>query len=152
MYCYPQMEQTDYPPQIGVSLVGRNVIKVSHKVKKILCPLTGSKLQIAIATVYRLPKPYFSAQKAYFERLNNAINWICRISACRYYSTGDFCERPLTLKSKVYAERSYSICKNGAHNRTYLFKLDRSSWAVRLEIAEKLFSDDMVAAYNVTSN
>ena len=38
------------------------------------------------------------------------------------------------------------------HNRTYLFKLDRSSPAVRLEITEKLFSDDMVDAYNVTSN
>ena len=36
MYCYPQMEQTDFPPQIGVSLAGRNVIKVSHKIKKIL--------------------------------------------------------------------------------------------------------------------
>jgi hypothetical protein len=38
---------------------------------------------------------------------------MCRISACRYYSTGDFCESPLTLKSKVYAEQSYTICKNG---------------------------------------
>ena len=28
------MEQADFPPQIGVSLAGRNVIKVSHKIKK----------------------------------------------------------------------------------------------------------------------
>ena len=31
----------------------------------------------------------------------------------RYYSTDDLCERPLILKSKVYAERVYTICKNG---------------------------------------
>ena len=36
MDCYPQMEQTESPPQIGVSLAGRNVIKVLHKIKKIL--------------------------------------------------------------------------------------------------------------------
>ena len=31
----------------------------------------------------------------------------------RYWRSCDLCERPLTLKSKVYAERSYAICKNG---------------------------------------
>jgi hypothetical protein len=41
----------------GGHLVGRNVIKGVNKIKKILCPLTGSKLQIAITTVYQLPKP-----------------------------------------------------------------------------------------------
>ena len=35
MYSYPLIEQADFPPQIGVSLVGWNVIKISHKVKKI---------------------------------------------------------------------------------------------------------------------
>ena len=53
------------------------------------------------------------------------------------------------LMSDPAARGDYDM---STHNRTYLFKLDRSSLAVRLEIAEKLFSDDMVAAYNVTSN
>ena len=66
MYCYPQMEQTDFPPQIGVSLAGRNVIRVSHKIKKILWPLTDWKLQIAIATVYRLPKTILFCSKSIF--------------------------------------------------------------------------------------
>ena len=62
----PPTEQADFPPQIGVSLVGRNVIKVSHKIKKILWPLTGWKVQIAIATVYRLPKTIFFCLKSIF--------------------------------------------------------------------------------------
>ena len=69
LQCYvllSPMEQTDSPPQIGVSSVGRNVIKVSHKVKKILWPLTGCKVQIAIATVCWLPKTILFCSKSIF--------------------------------------------------------------------------------------
>ena len=37
-------------------------------------------------------------------------------------------------------------------NRIYIFPLDPSNSMTCLEISEKLFTDDMVAAYNVTSN
>ena len=36
-------------------------------------------------------------------------------------------------------------------NRIYIFPLDPSNSTARLEIAEKLFTDDMVDAYNVTN-
>ena len=55
MYCYSQMKQVAPPPQIGVSLAGQNVIKVSHKIKKFseeLCRKSSFMVIILLFSMY----------------------------------------------------------------------------------------------------
>ena len=69
LQCYvplPQMEQADSSLQIGVSLVGRNVIKVSHKIKKILWPFTSRKNQRWIIIYCRPLKNIVFCSKPHF--------------------------------------------------------------------------------------
>ena len=62
----PQMEQTDFPPQIGVSWAGRNVIKVLHKIKKILWPLADRIFQIKLSPTSRPLKNIVFCSKPHF--------------------------------------------------------------------------------------
>ena len=62
----PPMEQADSPPQIGVSLVGRNVNKVLHKVKKILWPLADRIFQIKLSPTSRPLKNIVFCSKPHF--------------------------------------------------------------------------------------